>query len=202
MTFIVTDGNVLIADRCQVATYRNTLIDEEVKIKHDVNKIYIPEKEVIVNNKNHKLIVGGFSGDASVIQKITSCSNHFGNMREAYCYYLEFNGESNCPSFLGITDNKKIIKIDADEIAHYNKGLVAIGSGINYINKLISYVPKMTPLEALVLAYRSDDGVSRNFDYWCNGKVTENVTLTEKQENNILDKIQKRFDIRRLNLKE
>lgn len=202
MTFIITDGNVLIADRCQVATYRNTLIDEEVKIKHDVNKIYIPEKEVIVNNKNHKLIVGGFSGDASVIQKMIDYSNSYGNLKQTYDYFLGFGDVSNCPDFLGVAENGNIITIDEEEIMAYRKGLISIGSGAKYVSKLIPYIPKMTPLEALVLAYRSDDGVSRNFDYWCNGKVTENVTLTEKQENNILDKIQKRFDIRRLNLKE
>lgn len=201
MTFIVTDGKVLIADRCEIGTYTHPFLSEKVDIKHDVNKIYIPEKEVIVT-KSDKLIVGGFSGNGMVIRKTIAYSNDYGNLKQTYDYFLGFGDASDCPDFLGVSENGNIVTIDEEETMTYRKGLIGIGSGAKYVSKLIPYIPNMTPLEAFVVAYRSDNGVSRNFDYWCNGKVTENITLTEKQENNVLDKIQKRFDIRRLNLKE
>lgn len=200
MTFIVTDGNVLIADRCVTGTYK--LGDNEKEIKWDRSKLVTPEKPWGAPYDS-EIITGAFSGCHNTINKIKTLTNGYGNIVDVYEHYLAFSGKKDCPDFLGIAKNGNPVKVNSDGALFYKKpSLVYIGSGSINLEILIKYIPDLTPLETMVLAYRSDDGVSRNFDYWCNGKVTENVTLTEKQENNILDKIQKRFDIRRLNLKE
>lgn len=205
MTYIVTDGNVFLVDRCLTATYINTVVNETFDRTHNHQKILdLSTKEWYYQYKNekHKIMVGAFTGLQSHIEKITQMTNHTGDINNSFYSLYTVSGDSNYVSFIGITESGLTIEVELEGHKNWKKNtFIHAGCGGDHTIEIIKIVPKTTPLEAMVLAYRADPGVSRNFDYWHNGKVIENVTLTEKQEAKIIENINKRVDFNLLNIK-
>lgn len=205
MTYIVTDGNVFLVDRCMTATFRNPKDDGIFKRAYDHKKILdLSSKGWHFNYKDekHEVIVGAFTGYHSNIDKITQLTNNTGDINNSFYSLNIALGETEYVGFIGITESGLIFETELDyHRAWRRKILIHAGSAADHINQVRKIIPNITPLEAMVLAYRADPGVSRNFDYWCNGKVIENVTLTEKQEAKIIENINKRVDFNLLNIK-
>lgn len=200
MTFVVTDGNTLFVDRCLTSLYVNPVANEEFEKTHDHCKIIQPN-DWWIKDKNNKVVVGAFIGEHKAYSRVKQVADIYGDLLLAFnCSHI-FNPEES-PNFLGVLSDGRICKIGTTQ--HYifpNGQFVIAGSGAVPVGDIHRFVPDLTPAEAMILSYRLCNGVSINYDYWENGEIKYDCEFTVEEEDAIMDKIQKRFDLKRFNLK-